>query len=136
MLESLFKKVTGLKACNFIKQRLQHRCFSVDIVKYYEQLFYGAAMVATSEIYQIWQFVCFLLSETHNGLQFPVFFFFFSFFFFFQPYPEYRGIRSKKSYLQTIEQLIQFRYSGLIFLRTSRSEGEFSRGYYLHVDIK
>ena len=29
MLESLFNKVAGLRACNFIKKRLQHRCFPV-----------------------------------------------------------------------------------------------------------
>ena len=29
MLESLFHKVADLQACNFIKKRLQHRCFSV-----------------------------------------------------------------------------------------------------------
>ena len=33
MLESLFKKVAGLKACNFIKKRPQHRCFPVNITK-------------------------------------------------------------------------------------------------------
>ena len=27
VLESLFNKVAGLKACNFIKNRLQHGCF-------------------------------------------------------------------------------------------------------------
>ena len=27
MLEAFFNKVAGLKACNFIKRRLQHRCF-------------------------------------------------------------------------------------------------------------
>ena len=27
VLESLFNKVVGLKACNFIKNRLQHGCF-------------------------------------------------------------------------------------------------------------
>ena len=34
MLESLFKKVAGLKACNFIKKRPQHRCFPVNIAKF------------------------------------------------------------------------------------------------------
>ena len=29
MLESLFNKVVGPQACNFIKERLQHRCFPV-----------------------------------------------------------------------------------------------------------
>ena len=27
-------KVTGLKVCNFIKKRLQHKCFPVNIVKF------------------------------------------------------------------------------------------------------
>ena len=34
MLESLFKNVAGLKACNFIKKRPQHRCFPVNITKF------------------------------------------------------------------------------------------------------
>ena len=33
MLELLSNKVTGLKAGNFIKKRLQHRCFPVNIGK-------------------------------------------------------------------------------------------------------
>ena len=33
VLESLFNKVTGPKTCNFIKKRLQHRCFPVNIAK-------------------------------------------------------------------------------------------------------
>ena len=34
MLESLFKNVTGLKACNFIKKRTQDKCFPVNIAKF------------------------------------------------------------------------------------------------------
>ena len=34
VLESLFNKHAGLQACNFIKNRLQHRCFPVDIAKF------------------------------------------------------------------------------------------------------
>ena len=34
VLESLFNKVAVPKACNFIKKRLQHRCFPVNIAKY------------------------------------------------------------------------------------------------------
>ena len=34
VLESLFNKVTGLKACNFTKKRLQHRSFHVKFEKY------------------------------------------------------------------------------------------------------
>ena len=33
MLESLFNKVAGLKAWNFIKMRFQHRCFPVKFPK-------------------------------------------------------------------------------------------------------
>ena len=33
-LESLFNKIAGLKACNFIKKRFQHRSFPVNIAKF------------------------------------------------------------------------------------------------------
>ena len=31
---SVLNKIPGLKACNFIKRRLQHRCFLMDIAKF------------------------------------------------------------------------------------------------------
>ena len=34
MLESLLNKVAGLKACNFIKKRLQHRFFPLIVTKF------------------------------------------------------------------------------------------------------
>ena len=34
MPETLFNKVTGLKICNFIKKRHQHRCFYVKFAKF------------------------------------------------------------------------------------------------------
>ena len=34
MLESLFNKITALKTFSFIKKRLQHRCFPVNIAKF------------------------------------------------------------------------------------------------------
>ena len=34
VLESLFNKAAGLKTCNFLKKRLQHRCFSVKFAEY------------------------------------------------------------------------------------------------------
>ena len=34
VLESLFNKVVGREACNFIKKRLQHRCFPMNIAKF------------------------------------------------------------------------------------------------------
>ena len=33
MLETLLKKVAGLEARKFIKRKLQHRCFPVNIAK-------------------------------------------------------------------------------------------------------
>ena len=40
MLDSLFNKVVGSKACNFIKKTLQHRCFPVKIAKFLETGFF------------------------------------------------------------------------------------------------
>ena len=34
VLESLFHKVVGLQVCNFIKQKLQHRCFLCNLAKF------------------------------------------------------------------------------------------------------
>ena len=34
VLESLFNKVSGLEACNFIKKRLQYRFFTVNNTKF------------------------------------------------------------------------------------------------------
>ena len=39
MLESLFNKYSGLKACNFIKKRLQHSWFPVKFAKFFRTLF-------------------------------------------------------------------------------------------------
>ena len=33
-LESLLNKVPGLKACNFIEKKLQHRCFPMKFAKF------------------------------------------------------------------------------------------------------
>ena len=35
VLESLFNEVAGLNACNFIKKRLQHKFFPVNIAKFF-----------------------------------------------------------------------------------------------------
>ena len=40
MLESLFNKVAGLKACNFIKERLKHSCFPVNNAKFLRTHFF------------------------------------------------------------------------------------------------
>ena len=36
---SLYNKVAGVKACNFIKKKLQHRCFPVSIAKFLRTVF-------------------------------------------------------------------------------------------------
>ena len=33
VLESLFNKISGFQAWNFIEKRLQHRCFPVNVTK-------------------------------------------------------------------------------------------------------
>ena len=36
---SLFNKVAGPQACNFIKKRIQHRCVPVKLENFYKHLF-------------------------------------------------------------------------------------------------
>ena len=49
-LRNIHRK-TGLKACNFVKKRLQHRCFSVNITKFCKNnVFYRTPPVAAFEI--------------------------------------------------------------------------------------
>ena len=40
VLESLFSKATFIKACKFVKKRIQHRCFPVNIVKFLRTAFF------------------------------------------------------------------------------------------------
>ena len=39
VLESLFSKVASLEAYKFIKKRLQHRCFPVNIVNFFRKFY-------------------------------------------------------------------------------------------------
>ena len=39
VLESLFNKVAGLQTSNFIKRRLQQRCFPIYTAKFFESSF-------------------------------------------------------------------------------------------------
>ena len=48
VLESLFEKVAGLKACNFIKKRPQHRCFPVNIAKFLRATFFNRTLQKTT----------------------------------------------------------------------------------------
>ena len=43
MFKSLFKKVTGLQACMFIKKRLQHRCFLWTLQNFQGHLFWSTS---------------------------------------------------------------------------------------------
>ena len=40
MLGSLFNKVLGLQSCDFVKRRLQHRCFPVNITNFLRTSFF------------------------------------------------------------------------------------------------
>ena len=40
MLESFLNKDQDLQACNFLKKRLQHRCFPVNIAKIFKNSFF------------------------------------------------------------------------------------------------
>ena len=40
MLESLFNKLADPQGCNFIKKRLQHRCFPLNIAKFLRTAFF------------------------------------------------------------------------------------------------
>ena len=40
VLESVFNKIAGLQVCNFVKKRLQHRCYLVKFAKYIRTLFF------------------------------------------------------------------------------------------------
>ena len=49
MLRSLFNKAAGLRACNFIKKRHQHRCFPVKFPKFLRTPLLQKPPVAASE---------------------------------------------------------------------------------------
>ena len=40
MLETLFDKVAGPRACNFIEQRLLHRCFPLKFCEIFKETFF------------------------------------------------------------------------------------------------
>ena len=53
VLESLFNKVAGLRACNFIKKRLQHPYFLVNIVKFLRTVYRGKLKNSLSRILKL-----------------------------------------------------------------------------------
>ena len=67
MLESLINKVLGLKACNFLKKRLRHRCFPANIVKFLWTAFFNRTpLVAASEKYEYTLYMLDLLKDCYN----------------------------------------------------------------------
>ena len=40
VLGPLFNKAAGLQVCNFIKKRLQHRCFPVIIANFFKNTYF------------------------------------------------------------------------------------------------
>ena len=50
VLESLFNNVKGLKACNFIKKRLQRRCFPDKFVKLLRTHFSGGCFLDSKKL--------------------------------------------------------------------------------------
>ena len=61
-----FNKLTGLKACNFIKKRLQHMCFSVKFAKFLRRIlkknYFDEYRQATASI-----LFAFILSHSYNS---------------------------------------------------------------------
>ena len=54
MVEFLFNKVAALKARNFIKKKLRHKRFSVNIAKFLKNnFFYRTPLVAVSALYRV-----------------------------------------------------------------------------------
>ena len=48
MLELLFNKVTGLKACSFIKKRLQHRYFPFEYCETFKNTYFEEHLQPTA----------------------------------------------------------------------------------------
>ena len=62
MLESLFNKVADLNASNFIKKRLRHRYFPVNIAEFFKNIYFEEHLrTAASEIEH-----CFLKSNVYH----------------------------------------------------------------------
>ena len=51
MLESLFKKVAGLRLATLIKKKLQQRCYPVNIAKFLRTVFYRTPPAAASDYF-------------------------------------------------------------------------------------
>ena len=63
MLESLSNKVEGLQACNFIKKKLQHRCFPEKFTQFLKTLLF-AEHLRWLLLYDITVFLIFIFSNS------------------------------------------------------------------------
>ena len=52
VLESLFNRLAGFKTCDFLKKRLQHRCFFVKFAKFLRTPFWRTSTNGSFWIYQ------------------------------------------------------------------------------------
>ena len=62
MLESLFNKFAGLQPCNFIKKRLQDRCFPCEICEIFKKTHFEEHMGTTAsekiDVHFVWVSAC------------------------------------------------------------------------------
>ena len=68
VLDSLFNKVAGLKVCNFIKRRLRHRYFPINIAKFLRTSFLWNTIVCCFCLFML----AFFFSEKGNILYFNI----------------------------------------------------------------
>ena len=78
MFEFLLKKVASLQAYNFIKKRLQHRCFPVNIAKFLRTAFLWntspvAAIEPTEDTYEYLLFFSFSKNKSLPSFFFKYF---------------------------------------------------------------
>ena len=61
VLKSLFNKVASLQTCNFIKRRLQHRCFSCKIWEIFKNTYFEEYLRTTASVVSFsWLYVHYL----------------------------------------------------------------------------
>ena len=51
VLESLFNNAADLQVCDFIKKRLQHRCFPVIIAKFFKNTYFEEHLQTAASVY-------------------------------------------------------------------------------------
>ena len=76
-----FNKVPGVQACNFIERRLQHRCFSVNCVKFLRNTFFHRTSpgdwfwimtVSCNTVYAYWHLWLYTLEDNFSGYEIEI----------------------------------------------------------------